>query len=246
MIRVQGLTKEFASRRGVRPAVTDLSFVCTPGRITGLLGPNGAGKTTTLRILATLLRPTSGSVEVAGVDVQADPGEVRRRIGFATGETELYTRLTPRETLRFFGHLSGTAFEACEGRITELAHVFGFSDVLDTRIESLSSGTRQKVSLARAAIHDAPVLILDEPTTALDVVTARGVLSFLRRARDAGKTVLLSSHSMYEVDALCDSVVLMDRGRLLASGSIPEILSATGTSSLQDVFFKTEECHDAV
>jgi len=238
LIIADGLTKIFDDRkRGPVAAADRISFTCPPGVIFGLLGPNGAGKTTTLRMLATLLTPTSGSARLLGHDVRTAPHEVRRIIGFVSGETRLYDRLTPRETVRYFARLYGLDDDAIARRTDDLFGRFGLGPYADTLVQRLSTGTRQKVSLARALIHDPPVLIVDEPTTGLDVLVARAVADLLADCRREGKTILLSTHVMSEAERLCDHVGVIHNGRLLAQGPVAEVKAAAGAATIEDAFF---------
>ncbi len=237
-IEVEGLTKVFHDRkRGAVRAVSDVTFACRPGRVFGLLGPNGAGKTTTLRILSTVLAPTAGRVRVAGADVAADPAAVRRRIGFLSGATGLYERLTAREMMLYFGRLHGVPESDLAERIAGLADWLRMGPFLDTLNGRLSAGQRQKVSLARAIVHDPPVLILDEPTSNLDVLVGRAVLDFIAAERARGRCILLSTHVMAEADRLCDDVGIMHGGRLLALGARDDLLSERRLASLEPLFF---------
>ncbi len=234
-----GLRKVFVDpKRGKVEALCGLDLDCRAGEIYGMLGPNGAGKTTTLRVLATLLAPTSGTARIDGVDVAADPLEVRRRIGFLSGTTGLYPRLTPRETLAYFGKLHGIESGALEGRIDALLDRFGMREYADARCESLSTGQRQKVSIARAVLHDPPVLILDEPTTGLDVLASSAMIEFIESRRAAGTCVLFSTHVLSEAERLCDRIGVIFRGRLLAAGTLPELSELTGKRWLADVFLE--------
>ncbi|HEV8114430.1 MAG TPA: ATP-binding cassette domain-containing protein [Planctomycetota bacterium] len=234
-----GLRKVFVDpKRGKVEALCGLDLDCRAGEIYGMLGPNGAGKTTTLRVLATLLAPTSGTARIDGVDVAADPLEVRRRIGFLSGTTGLYPRLTPRETLAYFGKLHGIESGELEGRIGALLDRFGMREYADARCESLSTGQRQKVSIARAVLHDPPVLILDEPTTGLDVLASSAMIEFIESRRAAGTCVLFSTHVLSEAERLCDRIGVIFRGRLLAAGTLPELSELTGKRWLADVFLE--------
>ncbi len=238
MIVVEQLSKSFLDyRRGKIPAVTDLSFECRPGEVFGLLGPNGAGKTTTLRILSTVLRPTSGRASVAGFDVVQNPTEVRNRIGFMSAGTGVYDRMTARELVQYFGELYGVEPRVLIDRIEELFDWLQMNDFGDTLCSKLSTGMKQKVSIARTIIHDPPVLIFDEPTSGLDILVAHAVLLKIAELRDRGKTIIFSSHSMQEVGKLCDRLGIIYRGRLRAIGRPNELLEAHRQPDLEELFF---------
>ena len=219
-------------------AVDGVSFECAAGEIVGLLGPNGAGKTTTLRILATILQPTEGRASVAGHDVVASPNGVRRSLGYVSAATGVYERLSARETLQYYGRLHGMTEDALARRVDEVLEFLEMRDFADRLAGRLSSGQRQKVSLARAIVHDPPVLILDEPTANLDVIVARNVVEFVERARASGRAILLSTHIFSEAERLCNRVVIVHEGRLLASGTQEELRASTSTTNLEDAFFK--------
>ena len=236
-ITATALTKSYVDpKRGRIEALRGLDLVCSAGEIYGLLGPNGAGKTTTLRILATILAPTSGRATVAGIDVTENPLEARRRIGFLSGTTGLYPRLTPRETLHYFGTLHGMAPDLLAARIEELLDTFSIRDYADGRCEALSTGQKQKVSIARAVLHDPPVLILDEPTTGLDILASSAMIEFIDSARSRGTCVLFSTHVLSEAERLCDRIGIIHRGTLLASGTLEELSALTGEEWLEDIF----------
>ena len=238
-VLVDGLHKHFRAPDGTEVrAVDGVSFHCDGGEIVGLLGPNGAGKTTTLRILATILRPTSGTARVAGCGVLEDPDGVRRRLGYVSASTGVYERLTGRETLTYYARLHGMPEAGLETRVDEVLRLLEMGDFCDRVAGRLSAGQRQKVSLARAIVHDPPVLILDEPTANLDVIVARNVLDFVEAARDAGRAILLSTHLFSEAERLCDRIVVIHEGRILAEGTLDEHLQRTGTTLLEDAFFK--------
>jgi sodium transport system ATP-binding protein len=238
MIVADALTKIFEDRRRGPVAAADaVSFACPAGAVFGLLGPNGAGKTTTLRMLATLLTPTSGTARVLDFDVRRSPHDVRRCIGFLSGDTRLYDRLTPRETVRYFARLYGLDPPAIRARTDDLFDRFGLGAYADTLVQRLSTGTRQKISLARALVHDPPVLIVDEPTTGLDVLAARAVQDLLADCRRAGKTILLSTHAMAEAERLCDAVAVLHGGRILARGTPADVRARAGAATLEDAFF---------
>ncbi len=234
---VRDLRKSFFDEsRGEVKAVDGLSFTCYPGEIFGLLGANGAGKTTTLRVLSTVLKPTGGSASVMGFDVVEDPEAVRRNLGFYSASTALYPRLTARETLEFFARINGYPEAGVEGRVRALVQRFGIGEYAHVRVEKLSTGMRQKVSIARTIAHDPPVLIFDEPTVGLDVLNALEMLKIIRELRGEGKAILYSSHIMSEVEKLCDRIGILHRGRLLALGTLAELQEATGLHYLEDIF----------
>jgi len=236
-VEARGLSKVYLDRkRGSVQALRALDLECRPGEVYGLLGPNGAGKTTTLRILATILSPTAGSARVAGVDVVAEPLEARRRLGFLSASTGLYPRLTGRETLRYFGRLHGIQGEELEQRIEELVESFDMSGFADGRCGALSTGQKQRVSIARAVLHDPPVLILDEPTTGLDILAAGAMIDFIESRRAAGTCVLFSTHILSEAERLCDRIGVIHGGRLLAAGTYDELAARTGREWLEDIF----------
>ena len=236
-IEARDLRKVYATPRGgTVEALRGLDLECRAGEVYGLLGANGAGKTTTLRILATLLSPTSGTARIDGVDVAEDPLEVRRRVGFLSASTGLYARLTVRETLEYFGRLHGLGRAELEHRIEELLETFALGPVAERRCAALSTGQRQKVSIARAVLHDPPVLILDEPTTGLDVLAAGTMIDFIESRRAAGTCVLFSTHVLSEAERLCDRIGVIDGGRLLAAGSYEELAESTGERWLEDIF----------
>ncbi|MGH7162762.1 MAG: ATP-binding cassette domain-containing protein [Planctomycetota bacterium] len=239
MIVAQGLSKVFHDPRrgGLFHAVDHVSFTCRPGRIFGLLGPNGAGKTTTLRVLATTLVPSDGTATVEGHDVVREPERARASLGFCTGATGVYERLTPRETVTYFGRLYGMDGEALAARVAELVELLDMRSFVDTPNARLSSGMRQKVSLARTIVHDSPVLVFDEPTASLDVLVARAVAEFIAACRARGRTVLLSTHIMAEVEKLCDDVAILHRGKILDAGTLAEVKARRGRDSIEDVFF---------
>ena len=225
MLELIGLTKKFGSVT----AVDNLSFTVQKGEIFGLLGENGAGKTTTLRMLATMLKPTSGTARLAGIDIVKAPEEVRGRVGILFGgESGLYDRLTVYENIQYFGELNDIPVKEIKKRIQTLSGVFGMDDFLDKRAGKLSKGMRQKASFARAIIHNPDVLLLDEPTSGLDVGAMREVQSFLRNQKDEGKTILFSSHTMSEVEKLCDRIAVIHKGTLVDMGTTDELLKNTG------------------
>ena len=240
MVIVEGLTKVFREGSpGEVRAVDGVSFEARPGEVFGLLGPNGAGKTTTLRMLSTILRPTAGRVAIDGVDAVAHPDEVRRRLGFLSGATGVYDRLTPREQARYYAELHGLEGERLERRVSETLRMLQAEEFADRPCGTLSSGQKQKASLARTVVHDPPVLILDEPTASLDVLVARSVMEFIRGARAAGRTVLLSTHDMSEAERLCDRLAVIHRGIVRAMGTVAEVRAAAGDApDLETAFFR--------
>ncbi|MGE5177561.1 MAG: ABC transporter ATP-binding protein [Bacteroidota bacterium] len=236
MIQVSGLSKTFHDRKkGDIPAVSGVSFTCRPGEVFGLLGRNGAGKTTTLRMLATILVPTGGTAVVAGYDIVQKPAEVRRRIGYLSGDTKLYDRLTGRELLQYFGALAGMPKSSIGARVEELTAPFGLADLLDTRIGKMSTGMKQRVSIARVVFHDPQVLIFDEPTAGLDVIGARNVLGLIQDLKGKGRTVIFSTHIMTEAERICDEIAIIERGAILTEGSL-EAVRGSGRRPLEDVF----------
>ena len=239
MIEARQLSKAFrkqGSRGEWIDAITEISFSARDGRITGLLGPNGAGKSTTLRILASLLRPDAGSATVDGHEVTADPLAVRRQIGFLPHNAGLYPRLTSRENLVYYAQLCGMPRRDSERRAQELIELMQLQAFAERRTEGFSQGQRTRVALARALIHQPRTLILDEPTNGLDVMATRSLRALLRQLRDAGHCVLISSHIMQEIERLSDHVAIISDGRIAASGSVAEILAATGREDLEDAF----------
>jgi sodium transport system ATP-binding protein len=236
MIEVQGLRKSFAVRGAVIRAVDDVSFAARDGEITGLLGPNGAGKTTTLRMLYTLMQPDAGRVLVDGVDPAAQPGDVRRRLGVLPDARGLYKRLTARENVEYFGRLHGIAEAEIAARIDRLVAALGMQDFIDRRVEGFSQGQRTKTAIARALVHDPRNVLLDEPTNGLDVMTTRSLRRFLQELRAEGRCVLFSSHVMQEVAALCDRIVVIAGGRVVADGTPEQLRAQTGRPNLEDAF----------
>ena len=239
MIETRQLTKVFLDRkRGEVRAVDGVSFVCQPGQIYGLLGANGAGKTTTLRLLATLLRPSSGSANVAGADIATSPEAVRAKIGFLSTATALYGRLSARELVLYFGRLYGLAEDRLQMRVGELFTALDMHEFADRRCEKMSTGMKQRVSIARMLIHDPPVMIFDEPTVGLDVMAARSIVQFIRQCRIQGKTVILSTHVMSEAEKLCDRIGIIHGGRLLAEGTLAELRGQHGETDLEEIFVR--------
>lgn len=236
-VEVLGLTKVFGDEgRGRVVAVDGVSFRCAPGEIFGLLGANGAGKTTTLRMLATVLRPTAGTATVAGFDLVREPEMVRRSLGFHSSTTALYPRLTARETIEFFARVNGLSPQDARARVRNLIAQFGIGEYADVRVERLSQGMRQKVSLARTVAHDPPVLIFDEPTVGLDVFNALQMQEMILQLKGQGKTILFSTHLMSEAERLCDRIAIIHRGRILACDTLQGLRETTGHRYLEDIF----------
>jgi sodium transport system ATP-binding protein len=242
MIEVRQLVKRFRDKqRGDVRAVDGVSFCCRPGEIYGLLGANGAGKTTTLRMLATILSPSEGTAVVAGYDVAKDPAHVRALVGFLSAATALYGRLTALEIVEYFGRLHGLDEPTLRRRIDEIFARLEMNGFRDRHCDQLSTGMKQKVSIARTLVHDPPVMIFDEPTVGLDVMASRSIASFIRECRDNGKTVVFSTHVMSEAEKLCDRVGIIHGGRLLAEGTLPELRARFGVQDLEELFMKVVE-----
>ena len=238
MIRVQGLFKEFDDpRSGIFRALDNVSFEVRPGEIYGLLGPNGAGKTTCLRILSTVLRPTRGLAEVDGINVVRDPEGVRSRIGFMSCNTGIYDRMTAWEMVEYYGRLYGIPEEKLQARITEIFNVLQMNDIRDRLGGKMSTGMKQKVSIARTIVHDPPVIIFDEPTSGLDVLVARAVLQAVSSLRDQGKCIIFSTHIMREVEKLCNRIGIIHRGKILAEGTLPELADKYQQPDVEELFF---------
>jgi sodium transport system ATP-binding protein len=238
MIELTDLHKTFASKAGPVHAVRGVSLRAEDGQITGLLGPNGAGKTTTLRMLYTLMAPDTGSVKVDGFDSVREAEDVRRRLGVLPDARGVYKRLTARENIAYFGRLHGMAEADVARRTAELSKALGMEDVLDRPTEGFSQGQRTKTAIARALVHDPRNVVLDEPTNGLDVMTPRGLREFLRQLRGEGRCVVFSSHIMQEVAALCDRIVVIAQGRVVAAGTADELRAQTGEDNLEDAFVK--------
>ncbi len=239
MIHVENLVKSFHDlRRGQVVAVDHMSFEAKPGEVFALLGPNGAGKTTAMRILCTVLKPTSGIARVAGHDVATEPGEVRKNIGFLSANTAIYDRMSAWELVEYFGRLYSMERERLRARMEEVFTALQMNDYRDVLGAKMSTGMRQKVSIARAIIHDPPVLIFDEPTVGLDVLVARVVLQSIEQLRAEGKCILYSTHIMREVERLADRVAIVSHGRVQACGTLEELRERHGQSDLEELFFQ--------
>jgi len=236
-VQVQGLTKVFYDEgRGEVVAVDKIDFECRAGEIFGLLGANGAGKTTTLRMLSTVLRPSAGTASILGHDVVQDPEGARRQLGFISASTALYPRLTARETLEFFARINGWPESSVRERVDALIARFGIGDYAHARIEKLSQGMKQKVSIARTVVHDPPVLIFDEPTVGLDVLNALEMQKIVAGLRGEGKAILFSTHIMSEAEKLCDRIAIIHRGRIHACDTLAQLRARTGQHYLEDIF----------
>ena len=238
MIEAQQLHKAFKTRTGTVQAVDGVDFRARDGRITGLLGPNGAGKTTPLRMLYTLMKPDSGQVRVDGIDAATDPASVRRVLGVLPDARGIYKRLTARENIAYFGQLHGLPRDVIDERTRALSAQLDMDDFLDRRTEGFSQGQRTKTAIARALVHDPRNVILDEPTNGLDVMSTRAMREFLLELRSQGRCVIFSSHIMQEVAALCDEIVIIAKGRVVAAGSADELRARFSESNLEDAFVK--------
>jgi sodium transport system ATP-binding protein len=248
MIRVEHLSKEFKLTRKQKRetgsssnklmAVDDVNFSCQPGRVFTLLGPNGAGKTTTLRIMATMLKPSSGTVNIAGFDTVKEPQQVRQKIGFLTNTTALYDRLTPNEIIKYYADLHGMDKDKFKERKESLFNLLGINEFAGRRIGKLSGGMKQKVSIARTVIHDPEVVIFDEPTVGLDVITARNIIKLIRDCKEEGKTVIFSTHIMGEVSLLSDDLAIIHKGGLLFNDSYESFLKQMKSKSIEDEFIR--------
>jgi len=245
MIHVQHLTKTYEDlRRGRFRAVDRVSFTVRPGEIFGLLGPNGAGKTTVLRILSTVLRPTSGIATIDGYDVAHEPAEVRRRIGFVSNNTAIYDRMTAWEMVEYFGRLHAMNNASLNERLEILFDQLRMNEFRDVPGGKMSTGMRQKVSIARALVHDPPVLIFDEATLGLDVLVARNLLEVIRDLRQAGKCLIFSTHIMSEVERLCDRIAIMHQGRILDTGTLGELTTRHDEDNFEELFFSLLSEHE--
>ena len=246
MIEARGLSKRFHDKkpREIR-AVDNVSFRCLPGQIYGLLGANGAGKTTTLRLLATILEPTEGTALVCGYDVIDQAEKVRANVGFLSTATALYPRLTAQELVEYFGRLNGLEESTLKKRVDALFDRLDMNDFRDRRCDQLSTGMKQKTSIARTLVHDPPVMIFDEPTLGLDIMTARTITAFIRECRDLGKTVIFSTHIMSEVEKLCDVIGIIHDGKLLTEGTLTQLRNKYGERDLEEVFLEVVSPHSS-
>ncbi len=247
MIEIKNLTKvyklskkkmqELKTKETLKRAVDDVSLTARPGEIYGLLGPNGAGKTTTLRCVATLLKPTEGSVSVCGFDTVKEPEKVRKSIGFLTNEIKLDPHFSPKYLFHFFGRLHGIDEATIEARRKELFEYFEITEFENKKIEELSTGMKQKAAIAVSLVHDPKVIIFDEPTSGLDIITARHVTDLLQKLRDEGKLVIISTHIMSEAEKLCDRIGIIIDGKKIIEGTLDELLAETKAVDLEDAFF---------
>lgn len=248
MIKVENVSKKYTLNKKQQHelqvnqstvyAVNDVSFTCNPGSIFSLLGPNGAGKTTTLRMIATILQPTSGNILVNGFNVISQSRDVRKSIGFLTGSTNLYDRHTPLEIVKYFADLHQIPATTFKQRKDELFTQLGINDFLNKRIGQMSTGMKQKVSIARTMIHNPDVVIFDEPTSGLDVITANNIIELIRNCKAAGKTVIFSSHIMSEVDLLCDELAIINKGKIIYADTMAAYRAYSGDQSLTETFIQ--------
>ncbi len=255
MIVVKDLTKiyklnkkqmlELKTKKNMKKALDKLSLEARPGEIYGLLGPNGAGKTTALRTIATLLKPTQGEVKVCGYDTVKESEKVRKSICFLTNEIKLDPQFSPKYMFDFFGRLHGYDEKAIHERREKLFHYFGIKDFEDKKIDELSTGMKQKASIAVSLVHDPEVVIFDEPTTGLDIITARSVTDYLKQLKEEGKTVIISTHIMSEAEKLCDRIGIIINGVKVMEGTLEEILTRTGSEELEDAFFELYKQHNS-
>ncbi len=247
VVQAEGLTKIYADlRRGPFVALDDLSFTACAGEVFGILGPNGAGKTTALRILSTVLEPTRGTATVNGFDCMTQPEMVRRHIGFMSANTAVYDRMTAWEMVEYFGRLYGMDEQPLRERMEALFDRLKMQDIRDLLGAKMSTGMKQKVSIARAIVHDPPVLIFDEATSGLDVLVARALLDTVAELRDMGKCIVFSTHIMREAERLCDRVAIMHQGRILAEGTLDELHEKHGEQDLEDLFFQLIDKQEAI
>nr|WP_235598494.1 ATP-binding cassette domain-containing protein [Kosmotoga arenicorallina] len=241
LVQLQGVHKYFKGKKGIIKAVDNVSFKAMPGEIFGLLGPNGAGKTTTLRLISTLLKPDSGKVTVFGFDTVKDAKEVRERIGFLTSDMKLTGNLSPRELMYFYGDLNHIEREIVKKRIVELANYLDMNDFLDERVNKLSTGMKQKASIAVSLIHDPQVIVFDEPTKGLDIITARTVTEIIKDFKRQGKTVIISTHVMSVAEKLCDRIGIILKGKLAEIDYLESLYSKYNSEELEDIFFTIAE-----
>lgn len=254
MIKVEEIIKDYQPPKkkffSLKPseettrAVDKISFECKPGRVFSLLGPNGAGKTTTLRMIATILKPNAGKISVNGFDVVSNANDVRKSIGFLTGSTGLYARLTVNEVIKYFADLNGLDAVTFKNRKEELFGLLGMNDFADKKIGSLSTGMKQKVSIARTIIHNPPVVVFDEPTSGLDVITASAIIELIQRCKTENKTVIFSSHIMSEVELLCDDLAIMHKGKIVFEGTMDSFRIQMQSPNITQDFIRLIKQHD--
>jgi len=238
VIETRDLTKRFRSRkRGIITAVDRLNLRCSAGEVYALLGPNGAGKTTTLRMLSTLITPTTGDALILGHSVSSERAAIRRTIGVVSCETGVYDRMTPREIARYFGRLNDLDADTLERRMDQVFALLNMEGFVDERTDDFSTGMIQKTVIMRALLTDPRILIFDEPTVGLDILTARNVLEYIRLLKGEGKTIVFSTHVMREAEKLADRIGIIDRGRLVAEGTLAELQQETSRTDLEDIFF---------
>jgi sodium transport system ATP-binding protein len=230
--------KELQTNQSTIKAVNNVSFTCKPGRVFSLLGPNGAGKTTLLRMIATILTPTSGNIFVEDADIMNSPKLVRRKIGFLTGSTNLYERLTPEEIVKYYADLHGLEKVKFNKRKNMLFEQLNINEFSSKRIGQLSTGMKQKVSIARSIIHDPSVVVFDEPTSGLDVITAHNIIELIKQSKEEGKTIIFSSHIMSEVDLLCDDLAIIDKGKLVYNDTMDNFRKQSSSQSLTETFIQ--------
>jgi len=237
LIRAEAITKLFHDKkRGEIVAVNKLSFACKSGMILGVLGLNGAGKTTALRILATLLKPSSGTAFINNIDVVKYPDKAKAQIGFISSDTGLYRRLTPREIVGYFGELYGISRQESAIRLKEYSEILGMDDFLDTKVDKLSTGQKQKVSITRTMLHNPPILIMDEPTAGLDIVASAHIVELIRRAKSQNRAIIFSTHIMHEAQRLCDEILIIHNGMATRNGTIEKLRMETGIEDLDQIF----------
>jgi sodium transport system ATP-binding protein len=239
MITTSNLTKIFHDKkRGEVRAVDQVNIECKPGRVFGLLGLNGAGKTTLMRLLSTTLKPSSGTAKVGGYDIIQEPEKVKEKIGFLSSDTGLYHRLTAEETVTYFGRLNNIEEKKLKTKVDEIFQTFDMNEFRQTRIDKLSTGMKQKVSIARTFVNNPEVLILDEPTLGLDVVTSRSIIEFIKESKKLNKCILFSTHIMWEAEKLCDDIAIIHKGKILEVGNLSQLQTKTGLKELDDIFVK--------
>ena len=238
MVTIKNITKSF----GKKVAVNDLSFCAEEGKITGLIGSNGSGKSTTMRMIATLLKQDSGTITINGIDTVKDPVNARKQIGILLGgDVSLYDRLTARENILYFADLQGMDTQDAEKRLKELSDLLGMDEFLDRRVAGFSRGMRQKVAFARSIIHDPDILLLDEPSTGLDINSIKDVQDFILFCKERKKTIILSTHNAHEMEILCDNIVFIDDGKVIAEGKKEELLKKHNCEYVADMFFRLKD-----